>query len=125
MPKGKRRRHKSEGPDILAVSESKQDDGFIIKEVVAVEGQATGKSSEEAPEPENKAEETKEISAEAAEGEPPKQEEPAVQEAAFSDAKEYEEAKANTPVEETLEEQPSQEDKAASEEQRDSEEEGN
>ena len=117
VPKGKRRRHKSEGPDILAVSESKQDDGFIIKEVVAVEGQATGKSSEEAPEPENKAEETKEISAEAAEGEPPKQEEPAVQEAAFSDAKEYEEAKANTPVEETLEEQPSQEDKAASEEQ--------
>ena len=37
VPKGKRRRHKSAGPDILAVSDNEQDDGFIIKEVVAAQ----------------------------------------------------------------------------------------
>lgn len=47
VPKGKRRRHKSAGPDILAVSDNEQDDGFIIKEVVAVEGRETAKPAEE------------------------------------------------------------------------------
>lgn len=37
-PKSKRRRHKSPGPDILAVADNEQDEGFIIKEVVAVDG---------------------------------------------------------------------------------------
>lgn len=50
VPKGKRRRHKSAGPDILAVSDNEQDDGFIIKEVVAVEGKETAKHTEEAAE---------------------------------------------------------------------------
>ena len=50
VPKGKRRRHKSAGPDILAVSDNEQDDGFIIKEVVAVEGKETAKHAEEAAE---------------------------------------------------------------------------
>ena len=48
VPKGKCRRHKSAGPDILAVSDNEQDDGFIIKEVVAVEGKETAKPAEEA-----------------------------------------------------------------------------
>lgn len=50
VPKSKRRRHKSAGPDILAVSDNEQDDGFIIKEVVAVEGKETAKHTEEAAE---------------------------------------------------------------------------
>ena len=55
VPKGKRRRHKSAGPDILAVSDSEQDDGFIIKEVVAVDGKETAKQQEAPAEPEAEA----------------------------------------------------------------------
>ncbi len=57
VPKGKRRRHKSAGPDILAVSDGEHDDGFIIKEVVAVEGIETAKPAEETAPQEGSAEE--------------------------------------------------------------------
>lgn len=53
-PKGKYRRHKSAGPDILAVTDSEQDEGFIIKEVVAFDGEdglvQVAKQDESAPE---------------------------------------------------------------------------
>lgn len=89
VPKGKRRRHKSQGPDILAVSDSEQDDGFIIKEVVAVDGKETAKqqeapaepAAEAAAEPEQPAEEPAEAPTEAPAEEQPTAKAPAQAEA--------------------------------------------
>lgn len=112
VPKGKRRRHKSEGPDILAVSENEQDDGFIIKEVVSVEGGEAPKPAEEPAEPESKPA-SENASAEPAEAQPQE----AQPEPEESPKAEQADTAQEKPVEQPMEEVPEKETEDSEEEQ--------
>ena len=92
VPKGKRRRKNKDapadkGPDILAVSETKEDEGFVITEVVSVEG-AKNESAEPAKAPEAPADDKKAEEAPASEK--------AEEEAAPAESAEPEKAPAET-----------------------------
>lgn len=99
VPKGKRRRKNKDapadkGPDILAVSETKEDEGFVITEVVAVEG-AKNESAEPAKAPEAPADDKKAEEAPASE----KAEEEAAPAEGESAEPEKASAEAETPAE--------------------------